>query len=222
VQTVLILVAPALFAATIYMTLGRLMRATKGENYSIIRVNWLTKFFVIGDVLSFFVQGGGGGMMAGKSTSSIHLGQKIILVGLFLQIAMFGLFIAAAIVFHIRIRKWPTQRSSHPELQWEKMMWCLYIASACIMVRNIFRVVEYASGNDGYLLRHEWPTYIFDFVLMLASMAIFYVWYPTLVGPGRLSQFENIESQPIQNINPSSRTEELDDATDAWQRYNTK
>src|SRR6266536_4290911 len=63
IQSVLLLVAPALFAASIYITLGRIIRCVKGEKHSIIRVNWLTKLFVIGDVLSFFVQGGVAGMM---------------------------------------------------------------------------------------------------------------------------------------------------------------
>lgn len=59
IQVVLLLVAPALLAASIYMVLGRLMRFTESESLSPIRVNWLTKIFVCGDVFSFFVQSGG-------------------------------------------------------------------------------------------------------------------------------------------------------------------
>lgn len=36
IQNLLILVAPALFAASIYMTLGRIMRAVKGERLSLV------------------------------------------------------------------------------------------------------------------------------------------------------------------------------------------
>lgn len=50
------LVAPALFAASIYMVLGRIIRKTGGEELSLIRVTWLTKIFVLGDILSFLVQ----------------------------------------------------------------------------------------------------------------------------------------------------------------------
>jgi hypothetical protein len=39
--------------------LGRIIRLTGGERHSMIRPSWLTKIFVVGDVLSFFVQSGG-------------------------------------------------------------------------------------------------------------------------------------------------------------------
>lgn len=58
-QSLLLLVAPALFAASIYMTLGRIILMVDGERYSLIRQRWLTKIFVLGDVISFLVQGGG-------------------------------------------------------------------------------------------------------------------------------------------------------------------
>ena len=54
----------------------------------------------------------------------------------------------------------------------------LYACSALITVRSVFRVVEYIMGTDGFLLSHEWPTYSFDAVLMLAVQVIFVVWFP--------------------------------------------
>ena len=59
VQAVLLLVAPALFAATIYMELGRIIILVDGEHHSIIKKRWLTKIFVCGDILSFLMQSGG-------------------------------------------------------------------------------------------------------------------------------------------------------------------
>ncbi len=59
VQTLLLLVAPALFAASIYMVLGRIILLVDGEKYSVLPKRWLTKIFVAGDVLSFLLQAGG-------------------------------------------------------------------------------------------------------------------------------------------------------------------
>lgn len=56
VQLVLILIAPALYAATIYMTLGRIILLTGGERYSVVSRRWLTKIFVGGDIVSFALQ----------------------------------------------------------------------------------------------------------------------------------------------------------------------
>lgn len=59
IQAVLVIVAPSLLAASIYMELGRIMILTGGEDLSPIRRSWLTKVFVVGDIVSFFVQAGG-------------------------------------------------------------------------------------------------------------------------------------------------------------------
>lgn len=58
-QSLLILVAPALFAASIYIILGRIILLVDGERYSLVRQKWLTKIFVTGDVFSFLLQGAG-------------------------------------------------------------------------------------------------------------------------------------------------------------------
>ncbi|KAL8713179.1 MAG: hypothetical protein Q9220_002700 [cf. Caloplaca sp. 1 TL-2023] len=197
VQSVLILIAPAVFAATIYMTLGRLIRATQAESYSVIRVNWLTKCFVLGDVFTFFVQGGGGGILASTDPDKVKLGQNIILGGLFLQILLFGLFILVSIIFHVRLRKQPTQQSYAPGLRWQKMLMVLYAVSAIIMVRNIFRVVEYIGGRNGPLLRVEWPAYVFDALLMAATMAVWFLGYPTLIRPQKNLESDTENGMPL-------------------------
>ena len=58
-QSLFILLAPSLFAASIYMILGRIIRLTDGDSRSLIRATRLTKIFVLGDVLSFLIQSGG-------------------------------------------------------------------------------------------------------------------------------------------------------------------
>lgn len=85
IQNTLTLVVPVLFAASIYMTLGRIIRGARGEEYSIIRVDLLTKTFVWGDVVSFLVQGGGAGMMTTGSSMALT-SQRIVVGGLIIQI----------------------------------------------------------------------------------------------------------------------------------------
>lgn len=58
-QSALILIAPAFFAASIYMELGRLIQMLRAENNSVVPVRWLTRIFVAGDVLSFLMQASG-------------------------------------------------------------------------------------------------------------------------------------------------------------------
>jgi hypothetical protein len=59
VQTILILLAPPLYAASIYMVLGRLVAFLRAEKLSIVSVRWMTKIFVTGDVIAFVMQAAG-------------------------------------------------------------------------------------------------------------------------------------------------------------------
>ncbi|KIX01520.1 uncharacterized protein Z518_09246 [Rhinocladiella mackenziei CBS 650.93] len=183
-QSILILVAPALFAASIYMELGRVIRLTDGAVHSVINTRWLTKIFVAGDVLSFLMQGSGGGIMASGTESSMTTGEKIIIGGLVLQILFFSFFIIVGITFHIRMHRMPTSKvlsSGSTAHVWKKHLYALYGGSLLILVRSVFRLIEYAQGNDGYLISHEVYLYIFDSVLMVAAMILFAVIHPSEV-----------------------------------------
>ncbi|CZR58658.1 related to RTM1 protein [Phialocephala subalpina] len=179
IQTLLLLVAPALLAASIYMILGRIIVSVDGESYSLIKKRWLTKVFVTSDVLSFFIQLGGGGLMASSKASSAKLGSHIVLAGLLIQIIIFGFFIVATLVFHLRLRAMPTTQSHDPSLPWKKFLYILYTSSAFIMIRSIVRVAEFVEGFEGVIILHEVFLYVFDGVPMAAVMAIFDIWYPS-------------------------------------------
>ncbi|CAK7221264.1 hypothetical protein SCUCBS95973_004435 [Sporothrix curviconia] len=204
-QSLTLLLGPTLLAASIYMTLGRFIRHLQADQYSPIRTTWLTKVFVLGDVLSFFVQSGGGGMLANaKSEDKIKLGQNIILVGLILQILFFGVFMLVTVVVHRRIAGFAQARSSLT------FFYVLYGASALIMVRSVFRVAEYATGAGGPLQASEVYIYIFDATLMFAVGVLFAVYHPSKVMDTRAipksSVYGNINSPsyPLQSGSLSS------------------
>ncbi|KAL1595992.1 hypothetical protein SLS60_009683 [Paraconiothyrium brasiliense] len=179
VQNMFILLGPALFAASIYMCLSRIIRGVRANHLSLIRPQTLTKTFVTGDVLSFVVQGGAAGIMVtGKNPK---IGEGIVIAGLLVQVIMFGLFGATAIIFQKRVNRSPTPESRTASIPWRNSMRMLFIVSALIMIRSLFRVVEYALGNDGYPLKHEWTLYMFDSVVMFAVMVVYYLWYPTWI-----------------------------------------
>ncbi|PYI23601.1 RTA1 like protein [Aspergillus violaceofuscus CBS 115571] len=199
----LLLLAPSLFSASIYMLLGRIIRLVHGDSRSLIRPNWLTKIFVTGDVLSFFIQSGGGGMMASaNSASSVSLGNRLIVIGLIVQLAFFGFFILVSMVFHRRMTASPTPTSlsiSNPP--WYTYMRVLYAASILIMVRSIYRVVEYVQGTSGVLQQHEIYLYIFDAVLMLLVCLLFNIMHPSRILSKR-QPYGKMESDQIEMLDP--------------------
>ncbi|KAF4834186.1 Protein RTM1 [Colletotrichum siamense] len=149
-----------------------------------LRPEILTKVFITSDVLSFLVQSGGGGILTNaKSPGKIQLGENVIIVGLFIQLIGFTLFIAVTGVFHRRIAQESRirgQRLRHA-VSWERFLWILYGVSVLVLVRSLFRVIEYIQGYDGYLQTTEVFLYIFDATLIFLVTFILAAFHPSKV-----------------------------------------
>lgn len=225
VQTILILLAPPLYAASIYMVLGRLVTYLRAERLSLVSVRWMTKIFVTGDVIAFCMQAAGaqglmcsisyaivltlfralgGGIMASGTISSYNLGEHITVGGLCVQLAFFSFFIVTCALFHSRIRKYPTHEvtalaarlSEKTSRTWETVLVGLYAASVLILVRSIFRLIEYTQGNNGYLISHEAFMYIFDSALMFLTMVAMNFCHPSMILVGSEKEPEAEMSSP--------------------------
>lgn len=124
---------------------------------------------------------------------ALDTGATIIIIGLFVQLAFFGAFLVVAISFHLKINLHPTSRS-RIGIPWQKHLKTLYAAGLLIMVRSIFRAVEYLQGFDGYLLSHEAYLYIFDALLMFIVMVLFNIIHPAelFVSQQRIDKFSSI------------------------------
>ncbi|KAK0615461.1 Protein RTM1 [Lasiodiplodia hormozganensis] len=194
-QALLLLLGPALFAASIYMVLGRIIRLTGGEAYSLVRVNWLTKIFVFGDVISFLVQCVGGAMLAGADSKDARdRGELFITIGLIVQVIFFGLFIVTTIHYNWRLRKAPTDASRATPVSWQMYLNVLYVSNGLILVRSIFRLIEYVQGEDGELLSNEVYLYIFDAALMFLAMVIFNWYHPSTLIPPKKKGQDDVEA----------------------------
>ena len=75
---------------------------------------------------------------------SLKIGEDIIIAGLFVQIAFFAVFMFTIVTFHLRVKRHGVAvvlPGTH--VNWMKLVWMLYAASGLIMVRSVFRVIEY-------------------------------------------------------------------------------
>lgn len=194
-QSLFIILPPSLYAATIYMIYGRLVLFVNAAEASIIRPTLVTKVFVCGDVVAFFMQAGGGGMMAQPTMT--NLGQKTMLIGLFVQMAFLALFLTLAIVFWMRMSK-STKQFAVPQYgkhTWDKLLLMVVAAAVIVILRCAFRVVEFAQGHSGYLASHEIFMYIFDAAPMLVvQVMMHFVYAADVFGTWRHSRLGKTES----------------------------
>ncbi|KFY55302.1 hypothetical protein V496_07024 [Pseudogymnoascus sp. VKM F-4515 (FW-2607)] len=172
IQFLLILLAPAFFAASIYMGFGRIILLVDGEVHSLVKKKWLTKLFVFGDVLSFVVQAIGASILAQQNPDTANLGKSTILAGLGIQVMFFGFFLFNIVHFWLRIYKAPTAYSK--DLPWKKHSIALLTAGCLILSRCVYRIIEYIEGKTGELQSHEVYLYILDAGLMLIVMIPFH------------------------------------------------
>ena len=173
-QNLLLILPPSLYAATIYMIYGRIVLFVKSPEASVINPTRVTKIFVLGDIVSFFMQAGGGSMMAQKGAAK--LGQKVILGGLFAQLLFFGFFLIIAVIFKTRMAK-SARICAVPgsgKRTWSGLLKLLLVAAVLIIIRCLYRVAEFAMGMDGYLMEHEIFMYVADMAPMLFVQVLFH------------------------------------------------
>ena len=113
------------------------------------------------------------------NTKTMTFGKHLVVMGLLLQIIFFGIFIITGGIFHFRMSRSPTPGSVYNN--WKAYMYTLYTASILILIRSVFRVIEFSGGNDGVLLRNEVFLYIFDAALMLGVMMAFNAMHPGMI-----------------------------------------
>lgn len=75
----------------------------------------------------------------------------------------------------------PTVASSRTTVPWRRFLAILYGVSILILIRSVFRVIEYAQGREGELQSNEWYFYVLDSLLMFFVSIIFNVNHPSRI-----------------------------------------
>ncbi|KAH8897579.1 RTA1-domain-containing protein [Thozetella sp. PMI_491] len=184
IQSVFILLSPALFSASIYVILGRIVRLTDGESHILVKNRSITKIFVTGDLVCLFMQCAAGGLMGGSRAvpSLAQIGNGVVIASLILQLVWFAFFVVVAFMFHRSMRLVPTASANRPEIRWESYLRTLYTVSFLVMVRSLFRAIEFIEGTSSAIQRSEAYFYIFDALLMFLAVVYLHWKHPGEIG----------------------------------------
>jgi len=163
------------------------MQYIGADDLSPVRPTRITCLFVIGDLISFILQGAGGSMEA-SDDANMTTANHIILLGLGIQLIFFFFFIFLTFVFHSRTRDWDVKAN---EGDWKRLLHVLEASSVLIFIRSIYRIIQFAQGFDGYLISHEVFLYLFDSLLMLILLFSF-------VHPGTVFEEQEPENKDIE------------------------
>ncbi|KAF7288577.1 hypothetical protein HMN09_01386800 [Mycena chlorophos] len=188
-----ILLSPCLFLATNYMILSHLVRIFPQEVVErslLVRQSRIVKIFVWSDVTTFLLQSSGGGLTAMKNVNLANIGNKIAETGIILQAISYLLFTVVFLTFGFRIQKhapklWDVQTrepfrvfSTQPVEDWRILFYTTCITCIGILIRSVFRIVEFVGGYNGRVFTHESYFYICDALPLWIAMSLycFFLW----------------------------------------------
>ncbi|KAH9989745.1 RTA1 like protein-domain-containing protein [Russula vinacea] len=184
--------------------------ALLGPQYSRLtprRCNCLVGAFstVPQDIIALVIQGVGGSIAAvaenaADSLSQANLGAHIALGGTAFQQVAIIVYCALAAEFLAR-HSWdlPIRRSAPVpkealrgtlDNRLSRMLQALFIMTTFIMIRAIYRVIEFAGGWKGKVISTQWYFYVFDGIMICLAMFTLNLIHPGiyLQGDDNLSQ----------------------------------
>ncbi|KAI8966242.1 RTA1 like protein [Daldinia sp. FL1419] len=207
IQFCVIILAPVLMAGAIYVVFGRIVFHVVPAHERTTRLlwippRWITPIFVTFDVISLLVQLVGAVSVSSTQVTDedaekkMNTGKNVALVGLAIQIAAFGLFTVIAARFHFTSQRFETSLLSRLETidggksvlvrgvsrkinpNWRRLLYAVNVSCALILIRSVFRVVEFTEGSNGPVSRHEYFMYVLDTLPVFLVVCSFCFFFP--------------------------------------------
>ncbi|EPS40106.1 hypothetical protein H072_6075 [Dactylellina haptotyla CBS 200.50] len=159
---VLVYSGPPIFSAALYFVFARICyyvpQAAPITPYRIVRT------FISLDGICELLVGAGTGMFVNTTAPDRQkIGQGLLRAALILQLLLFLAFA----YFSVKLQKNASKLGIHG--QWKMSLYTLYVCGFFIMVRCIYRLVEFFEGFQGHLIQHEIYFYVLECVPMLLS-----------------------------------------------------
>ncbi|RYP05417.1 hypothetical protein DL764_003842 [Monosporascus ibericus] len=178
-QNLLLLVAPPLLAATVYMCLARIVIAIGARHNLLISPRLLTPLCVLIDLGCLATQLIGAVLPASGDPHAIELSKLIILGGLIAQIAALSTFLLIAWHAQRRISRDPPRiLTMDRSVNWKNHFRAIYLIIVLILIRSFVRTLEYLQGEGGFIISHEAFIYTLDATPMWLVMMIYVVLHP--------------------------------------------
>ncbi|KAF9972914.1 hypothetical protein BGZ73_003886 [Actinomortierella ambigua] len=204
IQNILIIATPSAFLAFNYMLYGRLIAAIDpqfGANdhksrmeksrYSFIPPRIVGRAFIWSDISTFLIQVAAGSMLgnAGDNQSLANIGNKLFLVGVCAQGVSYSLFTALLSIAVVRlVVERRRTKVNLPEEGWSEVnrntvmiVGGLYFSSLFIIVRSIYRIVEFVQGDEGYLISKEVFLFVLDAMPLVFAIGIWAIIWPPVI-----------------------------------------
>lgn len=184
-QAVTLIIAPTPLVAANFILLGIIIRRL-GPQYSRLTPRRYTIIFVSCDIISLLVQAIGGSLASGTQTSisQAKLGSNIALGGTLFQLVSVAVYLSCAAEFLTRYAYDRPIRSAGEATRGvmgrplKRMLYAMSIMTAFIVVRTIYRVIEFVDGWNGKVNTTQWYFVEFDGIMISLAMLTLNAFHP--------------------------------------------
>ena len=151
-ELIILILAPNLLAFVCYVVLGRLITfaffqqgdAATVSNWIVRHPQWIPRFYVASDILCLAIQGAGGGMLSGASTTDqINKGKAVEVSGLVLQLVFVATFVLICAYVWVKVKALAPDRA----LQMRSTFQLLATLIGLLVLRNAYRTAEFSTGG---------------------------------------------------------------------------
>ncbi|KAJ5150884.1 RTA1 domain protein [Penicillium canariense] len=184
VSATLIVIAPVFVCASLYLLMDRLIwtrsddqaREKPASFRFVLRRPWLPRIFVTLDILSCLTQASGSSIASAGDWegSEKDTGTGVLIGGLALQVATFAAFLLFVGSFHLKAKRGGVVIDDGVR----QLLRGIYISGFFILVRCVYRMIEFALGIDAYFFNHEWALYVLEAVPMLIAISVLGWYHP--------------------------------------------
>lgn len=129
-------------------------------------------------------QGAWRAIHSGMSDRERNIGEDLVRASLLLQVCLFLLFTCLIAYFHYQ-----ASRAALLKTNIRTIVYVMYMSSAIITIRCIYRIVEYFEGWEGTIFRNEPYFWVFEASIMLINSVMLNVWFPGQRLPRSNSRF---------------------------------
>ncbi|KAH6892586.1 RTA1 like protein-domain-containing protein [Thelonectria olida] len=194
-QFCLVILAPVLMAGVIYVVFSRIVFWVVPPELRTLKLLWvpprfITTLFVGFDVIALILQMVAAVLISGtdpadsNAKTKVNLGKNLGEAGVSVQLAGFGLFSISAIRFHFVSRKLDgdfarMNMTKHGiTKEWSTLLLVVNASCLLILIRSIYRMIEFGGGKNGKTQQEEWYMYVFDTLPIFLVVLLFSIWFP--------------------------------------------
>ncbi|KAF2755602.1 hypothetical protein EJ05DRAFT_478577 [Pseudovirgaria hyperparasitica] len=172
-STVLILSGPPVYALINYFILSRILYYM--PYLSPMHPGRVVTTFAGLDVIVeiMLAQGAWRSVHSGISESERQAGEDLVRASLLLQVVLFLVFMCLVAYVHFK-----AARASLLSGRIRTVIYVLYVSSAIVTIRCIYRIVEYFQGWEGTLFQNEPYFWVFEASIMFINTVLLNVWFP--------------------------------------------